>query len=725
MGNFFKTVLPCVLSGMACLPAIGWGEIQKSGLTQVVAESVELLPQDTTISRARRAAGSNVTGKVAVDDTFNRKFQSASAIGVVDGKWVRITGSFSGNTVTFPSVPAGVWDFYVFFNGSDGVLMLSQEDKKVPLESLLLFDEEDADIRVDFDFVLPDGSKPELSLLDSRDNHVVERGNIVYEGRSMHFTHKGMQLFTHNNVFTYRFVNSDGSLTQDHLANSFKTNGAVNADASSVRQYAWTGGAVHIQKGVPLVSSSLSNSASDYVMADVEFAGTAYNGPDSIPDHGMEIMSYDTFNGKAYLWNRTFVTTSLLKPEVYGKVYYSGPSAPDGTRYMRYPQPSRRVAKVTSGRLTVGYSVTAQPFRNTGGKVEFLGLHNSGGGIVGKWLKDEDGTVNLLKSNPWMAMSGEGRVTIGNSTATTVFTPMTQHGITPFEWGFVGIRGEKREVDELKQSFVLTLDGDTLAANKQQLTALFNSWTKTPPAKGTFRLMMRNDNILIDTITGSNVMELEYASMGDDSTPPVLQIMRPMDGEEVSDRLKNMENSSIDIVAGDYAFNFQGVQNPFYTDAGKVNVKIEYAPHGDDTFSELPVSELEERFFMPGWGHYYRASLASAERRSPDGWFDVRVTLADAAGNTHRQIFSPAFYVDPLSGVAGPEDDGGVAVNYKDGMLTVAGSERPEVKVFDMTGRLVKCAFGKSVDVSSVSSGIYVVTVADRGSVKVFKKLFM
>lgn len=715
--------LVCALTGAALSPVVA-KESLESGLTSVSHESVDLIQEEYDLSPARRASAKDVTATVTVDESMNRKFKSASAIGMIDGQWVRVSGTCSENIVTFPSVPEGEWDFYVFYNGTDGMLMLSQEEKKVPLEAPLVFDEAEADIKVEFDFVLPDGSKPVLSLQDSKDKEIIETGNIAYEGRSMHFTHRGMQLFTNTTVFTYRFVNADGSLTQDHLANTLKTNGAKHADASRLSQYAWVGGAVHVQKGAPLVSAKLSNSATDYVMVDTDVAGTAYNDPDSIPDNGMQIVSYDTFNGVAYLWNRTTIKTGLISPEVYGKVFYSGPSGSDVTRYMRYPQPSRILAKITSGRLTTTYCIVAEPFRNAGGKAEFIGLHNSGGGIMSKWVKNSSGDVDIAKHNPWMVAVAEGKTLLGNSTATTVFAPMTQMGVTPFEWGFVGINGEKREIDDIGIKISLTLNGDTLAANKSQLNALFNSWTQALPAEGKVRVEMRNENILIDRMKGYNLMELEYASRGDDSTPPVLQIMRPVAGEKVSDRFDDVSDASIDFVAGDYKFNYIGARNPFYTDFGKIGVKAEYAPHGSDSFSELPASEMTERFWMPGWGHYYRASLATADRKSPDGWFDVRLTLSDEAGNTHRQTFSPAFFVKTLSGVVDVEVAEGVSLTREGSMLIVDGMNNPAIRIMDLTGCVVGAASGRRIDVSGVRPGMYVVEVSDGIFRKVFKRMF-
>ena len=57
------------------------------------------------------------------------------------------------------------------------------------------------------------------------------------------------------------------------------------------------------------------------------------------------------------------------------------------------------------------------------------------------------------------------------------------------------------------------------------------------------------------------------------------------------------------------------------------------------------MTEDPDLFFMPGFGYFYRGSLADVEANSANGWYDLRITVSDAAGNYLTQTLSPAFAI--------------------------------------------------------------------------------
>ena len=54
---------------------------------------------------------------------------------------------------------------------------------------------------------------------------------------------------------------------------------------------------------------------------------------------------------------------------------------------------------------------------------------------------------------------------------------------------------------------------------------------------------------------------------------------------------------------------------------------------------------------MPYFGHFWKSSLKDVEGKSENGWFKLRVTLTDAAGNSQEQTMWPAFYIKDSLGV--------------------------------------------------------------------------
>ncbi|MDE5644717.1 MAG: hypothetical protein K2I45_03650 [Muribaculaceae bacterium] len=110
----------------------------------------------------------------------------------------------------------------------------------------------------------------------------------------------------------------------------------------------------------------------------------------------------------------------------------------------------------------------------------------------------------------------------------------------------------------------------------------------------------------------------------------------------------------------------------------------------------LEVTEIPELYFMPGYGHFYRGSLGSVNRGSSNGWFDIRISMKDAAGNCQLQTISPAFKVESLAGVDAVRGD--IASVKVDGrnIIAPAGSA-----IFTMQGTLT--------DGRNVMPGIYIV----------------
>ena len=78
-------------------------------------------------------------------------------------------------------------------------------------------------------------------------------------------------------------------------------------------------------------------------------------------------------------------------------------------------------------------------------------------------------------------------------------------------------------------------------------------------------------------------------------------------------------------------------------------VEVSYSPYQADTWNELAVDEVPENFCSPGYGYFYRGSLAGVTGEALKGWFDLKVKLTDAAGNWQEQVISPAFRIDDLA----------------------------------------------------------------------------
>ena len=87
-------------------------------------------------------------------------------------------------------------------------------------------------------------------------------------------------------------------------------------------------------------------------------------------------------------------------------------------------------------------------------------------------------------------------------------------------------------------------------------------------------------------------------------------------------------------------------------------LSVEYAPYGSGHYIPLIMKEDSDKFIMPARGAFWSGSLAQIDQSSESGWFDLRVTLTDKAGNYCTQTLSPCFKINALASVGelGTED---------------------------------------------------------------------
>lgn len=189
-----------------------------------------------------------------------------------------------------------------------------------------------------------------------------------------------------------------------------------------------------------------------------------------------------------------------------------------------------------------------------------------------------------------------------------------------------------------------------------------------------------------------------------------------------TDRYAEGKDGVVEFYGGDFTFHYEAESmTSWYTEVPASEVSVEYAPYNSNDFLPLEVENIPERDFMPGFGTYYRGSLASVDRPSENGWFDVRIRLTDASGNYQEQTLSPAFWIEANVGVnevAGAE----IGVAVANGRITVCGCDNPTIEVYSTDGMLLRRINATSLDAISFGSGIFLVSVTD-GSNRVVRKV--
>lgn len=219
----------------------------------------------------------------------------------------------------------------------------------------------------------------------------------------------------------------------------------------------------------------------------------------------------------------------------------------------------------------------------------------------------------------------------------------------------------------------------------------FKNWKSDGHDKGEVKILFTNSNCRNGAKTAISTCELTYNEQHDDVEPPTVQriMMRKGDGQPTT-VFDNKEDAHIDICGGDYEFKYEKIKNGFFTTIYEyfiyhpATLKVEYAPSGTNTFKALHATDNPSEF-TPGFGAFWSVPLVNIDTTSTDGWFDLRITLTDASGNSQTQHLSPAFYIKSLdnSGVTITTDDDESVFEKNGRIVSTSGSE---VTVFDITG---------------------------------------
>lgn len=211
----------------------------------------------------------------------------------------------------------------------------------------------------------------------------------------------------------------------------------------------------------------------------------------------------------------------------------------------------------------------------------------------------------------------------------------TQFYISDF---YVGRYGEQRLCGDEGITRTLKLNGEEV--NMQ------GEYYSVTDGTATCEYTITNTNIDVDGLPGHNTTTAYFDQSQADRTPPSLEMLHFRSSEGVTDRFAEADDGTIEFYASDFHYQVdEGWMSGVFL-CQPVEVQVEYAPYGTEDWNELAVEEIPELYQEPGWGYFYRGSLAEVTGQGQDGWFDLRFHLQDAAGNWQEQVISPAFRID-------------------------------------------------------------------------------
>ncbi len=203
---------------------------------------------------------------------------------------------------------------------------------------------------------------------------------------------------------------------------------------------------------------------------------------------------------------------------------------------------------------------------------------------------------------------------------------------------YVGRYGEVRCCDAFDTEIRLSLNGEEIE-NPSMLSFYGN---------GIYEYTITNNNIVVDGLQGKNETVIHYDRTNEECTFPSIEILHFKNNEGVTDRFATATEGTMEFMGGDFIFNYYPDFRDGVFDCQPMDVTVEYSPYGEENWKELAIEEVPELFQMPGWGYFYRASLAGVTSKSTNGWFDLRFKMQNEVGNWQEQVVSPAFRIDEL-----------------------------------------------------------------------------
>lgn len=199
----------------------------------------------------------------------------------------------------------------------------------------------------------------------------------------------------------------------------------------------------------------------------------------------------------------------------------------------------------------------------------------------------------------------------------------------------------------------------------------------------------------IDGLRGVTSGQLYWDERKEDKWPPVITMMQFRNSAgDVTDRFTESSDGVMRISGAD--FN-EVVENPETNPEvswieGGAEIEVEWRPTGDEgEWTPFSLTMVDGGKSQSGFGPVRETSLNEVKDHSATGWYDVRITMTDAAGNYTVQTVSPAFKIEANSGIEALMSDRRVEAIYDLQGRKVA-DPKPGIYLVKRDGR-----FGKEV----------------------------
>lgn len=579
-----------------------------------------------------------------------------------------------GTAATFTyQVPVGTYDMHAMFKGKPtGSFAVFKENVTITADTTLTFAK--ADATVPFTFTFKDENGTALTLDKYNGGTVVEHGNVNSYRSYSFFALKGMGVIHTIIGGPYRVKGYDVDYYMNKVSDRFTLLHAANM-RSTINKKTY-----FFKFEAPMnASASMSNNPADLKCYKQKFVPTKAGAQDESA-HIFGCRVWCSYDGK-WLLSGKAENKSMVLANHENEIFIDLPEDENGGfNVMVSPMMGDTyVAGNKQYRHIVGLPVAGNSKR--------LHFVDYGYDISDGFIVPVGGGVPVVyPGNPalsWFSTGDNAPYVYGNSCPLLSVKAKDYNGKSTKLLTFLGRYGE------IYESYANTV------ARSLQEAGEFTDFT------------FKQENVMVDEVSGQNLTVLHCKNKGADITAPSIQMLRFVDNKgKISDRVDDAQEGMLEFVAGDLQYHHDNkvAYNRYYDCQAIKTVEVACAPHGTTNWQTLEAKEVPENFFMPGFGYFYRTSLAGVEGKNE--WFDLQIKLTDETGNSHTQTLAPAFYMkkgaSAVNSVSMAQE-----MTYSHGI--VALSVPASIGVYSIDGKCVLSTQGTMLDLSGLSKGVYVV----------------
>lgn len=588
----------------------------------------------------------------------------------------------SGKSATFTAqVAKGVYDMHAMFKGKPtGSYVIFKENVNIDKDTTLTFDKDEATIPISFKVYNESGIQ--LSLDKYEGSTVGEKGNVNSYRSYTFFALKGMGVVHTIIGGSYRVKGYDIDYYVNSVSDRFTLLHTCNMRSLANNQTYYFKFQTALNEPVALESKP-----ADLITYRQKFVPTAA-GEAEPSSHIYGNRVWCAYNGEVLLSGKSENKNLILENN-------------ENVLHLDLPKPSDGgFAVMVSPMMGDTYTTANKQYRHivglpvVGNATDGLTFVDYGYDILdGYVIPVGGGNATVYPGNPALSWSShEQSYVYGNSCPLLSVKSKDYNGNSTKLLTYLGRYGEIFETDKVTVEKSQQSNGDFIDETFTQ------------------------ENVKVDSLKGKNLTVVHRLAKGEDITAPSVQMLRfvsrqadaasDADAQIITDRV-TATGGWLEMVAGDMQYHHDQTtaSKRYYECKPIASMKISCAKHETDSWIDLTAKEIPEKYFMPGFGYFYETSLA--QLNEVETWYDLRVVLTDAAGNSQTQTISPAFFLKADNTGIDQLRSTNDMICCRNGLVSVVSPSR--IAVLSLDGKIVKSCFGLELNVNGLNKGVYVI----------------